>query len=75
MNIKYLCHFYTKWSKNILFYRVVFDDFSSTTLMSVRIEDPIRMSSLQEWTITLFIVGNEMSGKVSANEINLNVKV
>jgi hypothetical protein len=43
--------------------------------MSVRIEDPIRMSSLQEWTITLFIVGNEMSGKVSANEINLNVKV
>lgn len=57
------------------FYFIVWFSMISPALMSVRIKDPIRMSSLQEWTITLFIVGNEMSGKVSANEINLNVKV
>lgn len=57
------------------FYFIVWFSMISPALMSVRIKDPIRMSSLQEWTITLFIVGNEMSGKVSANEINLYVKV
>lgn len=57
------------------FYFIVWFSMISPALMFVRIKDTIRMSSLQEWTITLFIVGNEMSGKVSANEINLNVKV